>query len=297
MAYGERSGRRAGGEYSAFDKIGMGLAAAIGIAVATAVDLVQSDETSALFVFNKWVSKLTDTLGVGGVPLYGVVLLLMLIGALSILYFQPITFRGAFVQGFGVLAAIMTVAPSDLGAPLPGSGEGVATTERFEALPEGQDVEDAFGDEINYRPGRNGASLYPVAAVIQPEQVGGYTIRMKIVFPEGLEEDMASMIRKGHLRGRLHDETTGRTYNLFRNSGADLVYRNNTIYIVTRLPDVDPQNDREETTLAARVEAAGYKITEERFSAREGVNPIWEIQMTPGGAPLMLQRLQRPYRY
>lgn len=288
MNYGERKARKPLDDFGALDMFGLGLASAAGIAVATFVDLTQSDDASALFVFNKWLSQFTEVLGIGSLPLYSVILILMAIGGFSILFFQPVTLRGAFVQGFGVLAALMTVSPSDLGVPLPGTLDSELPSQD-QPLPTGDD--EGFSEEnISFSPGLATGSFMSVAAVQQGSD--GYSIRMKIVFPDGLSEDITTLVRKGNLRGRLHNEGTGQTYNLFGNAGADLNYGNNTIYITTRLPGTAPT-----TTLVARIEAVGYKIREERFDAKKGANPIWSIQMDPGGGPLMIQRLNRPYKF
>lgn len=286
MKYGERNGRKAVGEFSLLDKIGLALASAAGIIVATFVDLTQSDETSALFIFNKWLTDFTETIGVGALPLYGVILLLMVIGAASVLYLQPVTFRGAFVQGFGVLAALMTVAPKDMGDPLPGMDQDLPVLELEQPADAG-----VIESDISFRPAEARGSFMPVAAAAMA-QSNGYNIRIKIVFPDGLDQDIQTMIRRGTLRGRLHNESTGATYNLFRNSGANLVLRDDTIMLETRLPGSAPT-----ASLVARVEADGYRIIEDRFSAKRGANEMWEIRMVPGATPLMIQRLTRPYRF
>lgn len=302
MTYGERKGARKNpGEYGFFDLIGLGIAAAFGIAVATFFDLTQSDEASALFVFNKWLATVTNMFGFGNVPLYGVVLILMGLGAASVLYFQPVTFRGAFAQGFGALAAIMTLAPSDLGGAMPAPGGG-AFLEGASDLPpaEGDDVwpEEGTMEGISLPPAWRGAappSLVPVSAAsansAAAEKKEGYSIRMKIVFSDDLETgELEQMIRNGTLRGKLHNEASKKTYNLFRNTGANFKVRDDTIYLSSRIP-----GEADTATLVARIEAEGYRIIESRFNASTGVNPVWTIRLQPSNTPLLLQRLNRPY--
>ncbi|WOI52244.1 hypothetical protein [Parvularcula sp. LCG005] len=275
------------GEYSPLDMMGMGLAAAVGIAAATFFDLTQSDEASTLFVFNKWLARLTEMLGLGNIPLYGVVLILMGIGALSILYFQPVTIRGAFAQGFGVLAAVTTLAPSDLGGALPSPDTEAAS---LEPLPAGDNswFEEEGISSRGLVPPVYRVPVSSVTAVQRDEQ--GYSIRMKIIFPDGLDRQPSELIDSGDLRGKLHNEESKQTYNLFRNSGADVMYRDGTMYLSSRIPGDIPR-----ASLVARVEAEGYRIVESRFDASLGVNPVWTIRMAPSSQPLLLQRLRRPY--
>ncbi|MEM9234435.1 MAG: hypothetical protein AAGA69_09400 [Pseudomonadota bacterium] len=292
MAYGERKARKPLDEFGLADKMGLGLASAGGIAVATFIDLTQSDDASALFIFNKWLTDFTSMIGIGDLPLYSVILILMAIGALSISFFQPVTLRGAFVQGFGLLAAIMTMSPSDLGAPLPGTMDDANEGGFIEDMPLPSGDDSFFEEEdVSYNPAQSPALAVPVI-MMQSGSSDGYSVRIKVTFPDGLKEDITTMVRKGNLRGRLHNEANGRTYNLFLNSGGDADFRNDTLYIATRLPGTAPT-----TTLVARIEADGYRIKEERFEAKKGANPIWQINMDPGGGPLMIQRLNRPYTF
>lgn len=296
MAYGERKGvRKEPGDFSFVDMFGLGVASAFGIVVATFFDLTQSDEASALFVFNKWLGSATSVLGLADVPLFGVVLILMAIGGLSILFFQPVTMRGAFLQGFGALAAMMTVVPAELGTPAPGVAEGGEMMD----LPEGADPwgDEAVLEEISFRDGsatapRSVAAASSSTISMLAAQSQGYSCRIKIVFPDGLKEPVNDMIRKGSLRGRLHNSTSNATYNLFRNTGANMSTRGNTIYLATLIPGDTPS-----ATLLTRIEADGYRIENSEFQASQGVNPVWTIRMTKSSTPLVLQQLRQPYTW
>ena len=284
MAYGERNFRKMPGQFGPVDMAGLGLAASFGIIAAIVFDLTQKDEGSALFLFNKWVARLTETLGMGSIPLYGVVLILMAIGAGSILYFQPMTMRGAFAQGFGALAAITTIAPSDLGDALPDSFGGAAPYE----LPAPAPAEGAL-------PAPEQAVLAPVAFQGRSDlapAVQGYAVRIKIVFTDGLPKTPDDLIRNGGLRGRLWNETDDNTYNIFRSRGADLAFEGNAMFVETLLP-----GDADTATLWARIEAEGYAIAVENFAASQGANPVWTISMTPSRTPLALQRMTRSYKF
>ena len=283
MAYGDRNMRKEPGSFGAVDLLGMGLAAAFGIIAAIVFDLTQHDEGSALFVINKWIARLTEVVGIGAIPLYGVVLILMGLGALSILYFQPVTMRGAFAQGFGALAALTTIAPSDLGTALPGGGA--------EDLPPPAFEEPASAVPARFVP-------LPVAATgairtsASLARAEGYAVRIRVNFPEGLSGDIEAMIQRGTLRGRLWNETAGRTYNLFRSGGGELEFENGTLFIETTLP-----GEAATATLWTRIEAEGYAIQVENYMARKGANPVWTINMRPSGRPLFLQRMGQSYRF
>lgn len=276
MGYRERKARFESGGMTVGDVIGLGIASAVGIVAAAFLDLTQAAEASSLFVINKWVSAFTTLIGVGNLPLYGVLLLLMAIGGFAIVFFQPVTLRGAFVQGFGLLAVLTTVAPSDLGQSLPG-------------LPSAAPAELSMNST---NPLAQQVSMRTNAAAVINETQPGYTIRMQIELPNGLAKDrsLSSLVDDGSVRGKLYDETTGATYNLFRNSGATVEADGKTIRIATRLPGTAP-----ETSLVARIESKGYRIVESRFAANNGLNQPWVIKMQPSSTPLLIQRLRRPY--
>jgi predicted outer membrane lipoprotein len=293
MAYGERRLRKEVGDFGPGDLMGMGLAAAFGIVAAIVFDLTQHGESSALFVMNKWVANLTTMVGLGSIPLYGIVLLLMGLGAASILYFQPVTMRGAFAQGFGALAALTTIAPSELGSALPEYGEPLPAA--FDSLPPPAASEmelmepaaPAQGDLVQPI-----AYIGAAAAAQTDALANGYDIRLRVRFPEGLEEDVATLVRKGKLRGRLRNDTTGDTYNLFRAGGADVEYADDSLYFATRLP-----GGEDRAALRLRIEAEGYAIRVESNEVSLGPNPVWTVTMEPSDTPLFLQRMQRSYDF
>ncbi len=296
MAYGEQKGRKDAGDYSAVDMFGLSLASAIGIVVATFFDLTQSDEASALFLFNQWLATATETLGLSTPPLYAVVLILMAVGASSIFFLQPVTLRGAFAQGFGVLAAITTVAPSNLGSAMPGAESG-----DFAPLPAASLAAEPFAQpavmELDGAVSAMGLST-PIAAwsgtaTAAMMQSSGYSIRIQVEFPNGLAKDPQQMIREGSLRGRLHNSASGMTYSLFRTVGANLQWEGTQrLRIVTRIP-----GDASSAEMVARIEAEGYRIIEDRFNATQGVNGVWTITMQPSNTPLVLQRFRRSYTF
>lgn len=300
MAYGVpnvKYGQRAA-NFGFKDYAGLGIAGAFGIVSAVMADMRQSADASALFVINKWTANLTEMAGLGQVPLYAVVLGLMGLGAASVFYFQPITMRGAYAQGFGILAALMTMLPSDLGGALE------APTEFDDLLPPTEEVYLSTGQpKLAYADGSNFAFDFaslaqPVADAAKRSQIKesqskkakGYSVQIVLKFPNGLKQDMDAMIKAGTLRGRLHNVSTKRTYNLFRNGGAVIEDKGDEIYIYSTIPGTEA-----DTVLWARIEAAGYAITEESFEAELGSKGVWTISMAPSGRPLFLQRFGKSY--
>ena len=116
MSYGDKRGFKAPGEYKAGDMMGLILASAAGIIAALVTDFQQQGEMSALFTLNQWAVALGGMLGFTDIPLWMVVVGLTAIGAGSVFYFQPITRQGAFAQGFGLLAVLVTAVPGDFAA-------------------------------------------------------------------------------------------------------------------------------------------------------------------------------------
>lgn len=278
MAYGEGKRSYTDKEIGAVNIMGFGITAAIGIAAAVVVDLVQQREASALYVINRWIIEVTSLLGLETIPLYGVMLLLMVIGGGSVLFLQPVTARGAFAQGFGALAALVTLAPSDLGTPLEAPDR--------ENSEFNQSVDDAFSTPASLR--INTSTL--AATTVQSSQT--YQLRIEIEFPNGLREDVQTMVRKNSLAGKLWNPETGTRYSLFRSSGAEMSYKDEKLRIVTKMTGPSSVTD-----LWILVEAEGYDILEQKFEARAGANPVWKVKMEESRQPLFLQRLRHSYRF
>jgi len=270
MAYGEGKRVNAERSFGMISIFGLGLIASLGIGAAVIVDLLQQREASALFVINRWMLEVTSLLGVQAIPLYILMLVLMGIGGFSVMFLQPVTFRGAFAQGFGLLAIIVTIAPSDLGAPLeaPSGQPPVGTQSSFEVTP---------------------ASLAQRGSNASQDE---YQLRIQIEFPEGLNGNIDQMIRRNRLAGKLWNPNTGMRYNLFRNSGAEVTYRDGTLQLRTTIDAGADKGD-----LWILVEAEGYAIKEQAFLAQKGANGIWRVRMEPSDEPLFLQRLRHSYRF
>jgi hypothetical protein len=277
MAYGDRA-RNSARSFGPLSIFGVSLASAFGIGTAVVVDLLQQREASALFVLNRVMMDLTSLLGLGALPLYGVMLVLMTVGGLSIFFLQPQTMRGAFVQGFGLLATVLTIAPSDLGAPLDAPSSQPAMLNNAGLAPVGG----------------GGERLVRASAAQRSDQAAStsYQLRLQIEFPEGLPSDLETMLRRRKLTGKLFNPETGVRYDLFRNSGAELSFENDILRIRTDVRGADGSAD-----LKLLVEADGYKILEDEFAAQSGPNRIWSVTMEPSNMPLVVQRLRHSYSF
>ncbi|WP_411818183.1 hypothetical protein [Hyphococcus sp. DH-69] len=283
MPYGVKQGVKAPGEFGLSDIAGLALSGSAGIIAALVTDFQQSGEASALYTINQWVVQLASAFGFGTIPLWMVVVGLTAVGAGSVFYFQPITRQGAFAQGFGLLAVLMTAIPSNLAGGLQGINDNLpglepATTTSREA---------SVGGGRIYKASYSQATIIPVQ-----DRRGGakYDVHLTINFPEGLPADIDSMIRQGTLRGRLHNEDTKETWNLFRTSGGTVRQRGNSIIIHAGVPARSDSG-----RLWVRVEAAGYAIELESYQATTRSTVDWTVDMQPSSVPLFVQRLRKSY--
>lgn len=300
MDYGVKRGVKTPGEFNAADISGLALASAAGIVSALVVDYNAKGEASAIYKINEWAVALSRLLHVGDIPLWAVALVIIAVGAASIFYFQPITRQGAYAQGFGLLAVLMTAVPADLaggleafaGHELPAlSAASEATTTPISApgagTPQPGLIRAAY--TTNVEPAVAGASDAQLVRV--DDRAGAiYNVRLTITFPNGLAEDVEAMIRKGTLRGRLYNEDTKDTFNLFRTAGGAMQRTGNSIVILAGVPASSPT-----ATLWVRVEADKYKIEVRSTKAAVGQPLNWEIRMEPSTTPLVLQRLNNSY--
>ena len=102
--------------------------------------------------------------------------------------------------------------------------------------------------------------------------------------------DIDEMIQRGALRGRLHNEETKATYNLFRTAGGDVMVRGNSLVIRAGVP-ARSRSGR----LWIRIECEGYTIEEQSAVATLEDPLIWNVTMQPSSTPLFMQRLGRSY--
>lgn len=286
MAYGSKRGIKTPGQYGMLDWTGLALAGSAGIVAALVTDYRQKGEASSLYTINQWVASLGEVLGFGNVPLWMVVLGLIGLGAGSIFYFQPITRQGAFAQGFGLLAALMTAVPADLAAGLKPTGPVLPDLEPV-ALDRALEREAALGDGIVTAQFDAGEARI---IEVQDRQAARYVVELNIEFEGGVPNDVDDMIRRGALRGRLHNADTNSTFNLFRTAGGSLIVRGDSLIIRAGVPARSA-----EATLWVRIECEGYTIEEQSAAASLDESLNWRINMRRSNTPLFMQRLQQSY--
>lgn len=284
MPYGVKHGIKTPGQFGMGDLLGLALSGAAGIVAALVTDFQAQGEASALYTINKWVVEVGSVLGFTDIPLWMVVLGLTAAGAGSIFYFQPITRQGAFAQGFGLLAVLMTMTPPNLAGGLS------AYTDSLAPLEAPVDAREASLQprliNASYTPGD--AALYRVQNTTT--QAAKYDLHLRITFPDGIPDDVANMIRRGTIRGRLHNEDMGSTWNLFRSAGGTVRREGNSLVIHAGVP---ARSDS--ARLWVRIEAAGYAIEEQSAIADLSAPLEWTVEMQTSNVPLPIQRLGKSY--
>ncbi|MEO0878930.1 MAG: hypothetical protein AAFY22_04375 [Pseudomonadota bacterium] len=285
MPYGVKRGIRTPGEYGISDLFGLGLAGAAGIIAAVITDYRSQGEASAIYTINEWTVAVSTMLGLGDIPLYVVVLGLITIGAGSVFYFQPLTRQGAFAQGFGLLAVMMTAIPGDLAGalqPMEASLEELApppSSASKTANPAGP-TQAAFTD----------GQVRATKTASVKQEAARYEVTLMIEFEGGIPGDVADLIRRGKLRGRLHNADTDRTFNLFRNGGAVIRQKGETLIVRAGVP---ARSD--EATLWIRIECEGHKIEQQSNTARLRTPLEWTVTLEQSSTPMFLQRLGQSY--
>lgn len=281
MPYGVKQGFKTPGNFTMTDMLGLALSGSAGIIAALVTDYQQSGEASALFTINQWVVQLGSLLGFTDIPLWMVVVGMTMVGAGSIFYFQPITRQGAFAQGFGLLAVLMTAVPADLAGGIEGMNDSLPGLEPAS-------TREAALNERVYN--ANYASTVQYQQVQDQRGPSRYDVHMRINFANGLPDDVDTMIRRGSLRGRLHNEETNETWNIFRSAGGTVRREGNSLIIHAGVPARSSEG-----RLWTRIEAQGYAIQVESYQARIGDTVDWTIDMTPSNVPLFVQRLGKSY--
>lgn len=295
MPYGVKRGVKAPGEFNTADIAGLALAGAAGIVAALVTDYNQKGEASAIYTINSWAVALGRILQFpGDVPLWAVALTIVGVGAGSIFYFQPITRQGAFAQGFGLLAVVMTAVPADLADSLL-TVTGAGANEDLPGLSAPSASEASFdAAAVTLEPavirGNHAGSEDPSLTRVQDNQAAVYDVRLRINFPNGLPDDVETMLRRGTLRGRLHNENTKETYNLFRSAGGVIQRQGNTLTVVAGVPA-----RTRSATLWVRIECDKYKIEVQSNSATIGSPLNWNVTMQSSNVPLVVQRLNTSY--
>ncbi len=283
--YGVKRGIKSPGEFGFMDMSGLALAGSAGIIAAIIADYQQKGEAAALFKINEWVVQFGALAGFTEIPLWMVVLGLTVVGAGSVFYFQPITRQGAFAQGFGLLAVLLTMTPPNLASGIEGMNDnlpGLSPAAAREAAMEPRIVRASYVQDD--------ARL---VLVQDPEEAAKYDVHLRIVFPEGIRGDISTMMRRGAIRGRLHNEQTDETFNLFRTTeGATIRREGNTLLFHIGVPA-----RADAARLWVRVECVGYAIEEQSATASLDDVLEWTVEMRPSNIPLAVQRFGKSYWY
>lgn len=283
MAYGERRGFRNPGEYRAADIVGLAASSAVGLSAALSTDYFQKGQASALFQISEWAVAAGRMAGLGDLPLWTVAMSLVGLGATSVLYFQPLTRLGAFARGFGLVAALMAATPMQLASGLPSavkSARGLAPAVYVDVAPANPEI-------VVESRGAGAAQTFAVQNVTPDAR---FSLALDIVFPGGAPADFNEQSRTGRIRGRLHAEATGETFDLFRGGDAEIAIDGETVKIVAGVP-----TNTAKTILWVRVEVEGYAIEIQSAEVSLARPLAWTITMRPSRIPIALQRLGKSY--
>lgn len=283
--YGVKRGIKAPGDFGFMDMSGLALAGSAGIIAAIIADYQQKGEAAALFKINEWVVQLGSLVGFTDIPLWSVVVGLVVVGAGSVFYFQPITRQGAFAQGFGLLAVLLTMTPPNLASGIEGFNESLP------GLSQATLLDDASAPRLMKASFEQGdARVFLAQDTGEPAK---YEVRLTVVYPEGIRGDISTMVRRGAIRGRLHNEQTDETFNLFRTTEGATIRREGDALIF----HVGVPARADTARLWVRVETAGYMIEEQSAAATLGDMLDWTIEMRPSNMPLAVQRFGKSYWY
>ncbi|MEX0644583.1 MAG: hypothetical protein WD076_04690 [Parvularculaceae bacterium] len=287
MPYGVKRGVKSPGEFSTVDIFGLALAGSAGILAAIVTDYQQKGEGAAILTINQWVVSAARAFSLGDVPLWAVAIGMVVAGAAAVFYFQPITRQGAFAQGFGLLAVLMTAIPSNLGGMLVSSG--VDELQGLEPIAmNGQTLEAKVYNATSVTHALAEGEEARVYKVQDTRGAAQYDVNLSINFANGVPRNIDGMIQQGSVRGRLHNADTKATYNLFR--GGSMTRTANSINFSVGVPARS-----ESATLWVRIEVEGYAIEEQSAIVKLGETSDWPINMQPSNMPLFIQRLGKSY--
>ena len=111
-----------------------------------------------------------------------------------------------------------------------------------------------------------------------------------MTFSNGIPDNIDTLIRRGRIRGRLHNEDTDETWSLFRSAGGDIEITDDQILIHAGVPARSKS-----ARLWVRVEFGSYRIVVESATATLDKPLEWNIDMVESGMPLFMQRLMKSF--
>ncbi|MEL6366089.1 MAG: hypothetical protein AAFR11_14730 [Pseudomonadota bacterium] len=292
MAYGENKGL-VSGQFGVWDYVGLAVFGGLGILIAALADFFMKPNSSSLYVFNQWMWEVTSTLGLPAPSILGLLLILSGIGAGSVFYFQPVTRQGAFAQGFGLLAALVTLSPADTGVSADAVGDDAADAIYLEEISAPTEALDGHAEGVGTFNGQPAPRLVERTSM-RATAANRYEIIFRVTMSKGVPENLIDTARMGDARARVYNPNTKRKYDIL-GPNARLDEDDPSVLV---LPVGIPAGKGErQGEIVVRFEIPGYTILEETKALTVGAREEWTIEMEPSNIPLRLQRLGRTFKF
>ena len=296
MAYGENKGL-VSGQFGMLDYVGLAFAGGFGILAAALADFFMKPNSSSLYVFNHWMYEVAQTLALPTPPIYAVLLILAGIGAGSIFYFQPVTRQGAFAQGFGLLAALVTISPADNDVSADALADPVEQAIYLEEISLADRTPLEHG-EVEQRLAAMRAQSIAAARVERASTVAvvaqRYDVIFKVRMPNGVPDRLVDNARQGVARARVYNSETRRAYNILGPNARLDDDDPNVLVLPVGVPAGDGEASAE---IKVRFEIPGYEILEASKTMQVGEREDWVLELKPSNVPLRLQRLGRAFSF
>lgn len=296
MAYGENKGL-VSGQFGMLDYVGLAFAGGFGILAAALADFFMKPNSSSLYVFNHWMYEVAQTLALPTPPIYAVLLILVGIGAGSIFYFQPVTRQGAFAQGFGLLAALVTISPADNDVSADALADPAEQAIYLEEISLTDRTPLEHG-EVEQRFAAMRAQSIAAARVERTAAVAvvaqRYDVIFKVRMPNGVPDRLLDNVRLGVARARVYNSETRRAYIILGPNARLDENDPNVLVLPVGVPAGDGETSSE---IKVRFEIPGYEILEASKTMQVGEREDWVLEMKPSNVPLRLQRLGRAFSF
>ena len=306
------------------------IAGGAGVVVALFSDFVQKGDTSALLILNTFMNGSLDL----DIPILHLATALLIAGAIAVLVFDPRTKRAAFIIGASILAILTTVMPVQDYEDLVPIVEEVLPLLNFEdeimgdenaTESEESDAGTTPGDAafVLPQPSPNElATVHPAEAIDTSHRnfvraglfpvildrtanieagTAAFDNLLTRVQDERIPVVVSVSVPSGNglpkLSARLHDATTGRTWDISSLGRAQRTENGYQVYYSTSILPGRSSNDVL-AHLYVRVEAPGYVIAEEDEKVgNTNTRVTLNVDLEPTQTPLLIQRLNRPYKF
>lgn len=306
------------------------IAGGAGVVVALFSDFVQKGDTSALLVMNTFMNSSLNL----DIPILHQATALLIAGAIAVLVFDPRTKRAAFMIGASILAIFTTVIPvQDYRDFIPIVEEVLPLLNFEDEIMGDENATESEESDAGTTPGdaafvlpqpstnelatvhlaeaidtshRNfvRAGLFPVILDRTANIEAGtaaFDNLLTRVQDERIPVVVSVSVPSGNglpkLSARLHDATTDRTWDISSLGRAQRTENGYQVNYSTSIPPGRSSNDVL-AHLYVRIEASGYVIAEDdekvsNISTRVTLN----VDLKPTQTPLLIQRLNRPYKF